>query len=438
MTDSTVSLPRTIRSTARLVSCVMFASIFLFLGSSPRNDVLVQVIDAGSSAPIENAVVVVAGKAVVTDKNGVVSMPRAQPELSVRAVGHGRAKLALPGNAAGTIVVRLPKQTPKALYLSFYGAGDRTLRQSALALLGESELNALVIDVKDDRGHLAFRGGVALGAEVGAQKVIPVRDMAGFIAFLHSQGIYAVARLVVFKDNMLARAHPEWAVHTQSGGIWLDRDHMAWADPFRQEVWNYNIDIAEEAARLGFDEIQFDYLRFPDAPGVVFAKPSTDKSRVAAITGILSAAAKRLEPYNVFMSVDVFGYVLWNRDDTGIGQRLEDIAGHVDYLSPMLYPSSFQFGIPGYRNPVAHPYETVRQSLQNAKKRTGLPAEHFRPWLQAFDDYAYDRRRFGATQIGSQIRAAEEFGSNGWMLWNPRNVYVSDGLRKKGYRSAKN
>ncbi len=131
------------------------------------------------------------------------------------------------------------------------------------------------------------------------------------------------------------------------------------------------------------------------------------------------------------MSADVFGYILWNKDDTSIGQRLEDMAPHLDYISPMLYPSAFQFGIPGYSDPVAHPYETVSLSLLNAQKRTGLPAQHFRPWLQAFHDYAYDHRRFGAEQIADQIKAAEEFGSNGWMLWNPHNVYTADGLKKE-------
>jgi hypothetical protein len=221
------------------------------------------------------------------------------------------------------------------------------------------------------------------------------------------------------------------AVHNQAGHIWTDREGLAWTDPFRHEVWDYVLGVAEEAARLGFDEIQFDYLRFPDEPGLVFSKPATEANRVAAISGFLAEAARRLTPYNVFVAADVFGYVLWNANDTDIGQRLEDLAPHLDYISPMLYPSSFQYGIPGYANAVAAPHEIVNLSLRNAQKRTGLPALRFRPWLQDFRDYAFDHRVFGAAEIGAQIRAAEEIGSDGWMLWNPRNNYSAAGLRTK-------
>jgi hypothetical protein len=152
---------------------------------------------------------------------------------------------------------------------------------------------------------------------------------------------------------------------------------------------------------------------------------------VATIGDFLAEARQKLVPYNVFLSADVFGYVCWNVDDTGIGQLLEKLAPELDYLSPMLYPSSFQFGIPGYRNPVRHPYEVVYLSLLRAKVRTHLPGSHFRPWLQAFRDYAYDRRTFGPAEIREQIRGAEDAGSNGWMLWNPHNVYSEDGLEKE-------
>jgi hypothetical protein len=203
---------------------------------------------------------------------------------------------------------------------------------------------------------------------------------------------------------------------------------LAWADPFQREVREYNVELAVEAARHGFDEIQFDYVRFPDAKGLVFAGPNTAEARVRAIQEFLVEAKQRLAPYNVFLSADVFGYVCWNRDDTGIGQVLERLAPELDYVSPMLYPSSFQFGIPGYRNAVQHPYEIVYLTLARAKQRTGLPGARFRPWLQAFPDYAFDRRRFGAAEIRAQIRAAEAAGCNGWMLWNPSNTYSRDGL----------
>ncbi len=399
--------------------------------SSQPRFIMLQVVDAATGTPIAGAVVVTAGRVMHTDDKGQLYLQRTPAQLSVRSTGHRR--LELPGleENAPRIVVHLPAITPKALYLSMFGVGDKRLRENALKLLDETELNALVIDVKGDRGYVPFRSGVQRAHEVGAQKIITVRDMPALMATLRARGIYTVARVVTFKDDKLARAHPEWAVRDRDGSLWIDHEGLAWSDPFRQEVWDYNIAIAEEAARLGFDEIQFDYVRLPDEAGLVFAQHRTEKNRIAAISGFLSAARKRLEPYNVPMAADVFGYVLWNPDDTKIGQRLEDLVPELDYISPMLYPTTFQFGIPGYADPVAHPFEVVSLSLHNAQRRTALPAGRFRPWLQAFNDYAFDHRRFGAEQIAAQIRAAEEFGSDGWMLWNPHNVYRADGLLKE-------
>lgn len=411
-------------------SALALLPLIIACSSSPTT-MTIRIVDAVSGSPVSGAVVVVADQLWYADHNGMVIVARPVSRLSARAIGHRRVELSNINQTANSIEVRLPPLKPKALYLSFYGAGDAHLRQNALQLIHETELNALVIEIKSDRGLISFRSTVPLASQVGAQKIITVRNMANLIASLHQQGIYTVARLSTFKDNALARAHPEWAVHTQNGGLWIDRNGLSWCDPFQTEVQNYDLDIAEEAARLGFDEIQFDYVRFPDKSGLVFSRQSTETSRVQTITRFLTAATRRLARYNVFLAADVFGYTLWNTDDTGIGQRLNDLAPHLDYISPMLYPSAFQFGIPGYRDPVAHPQETVNLSLLNATRRTHLPAQRFRPWLQAFDDYAYDRRKFGAEQISDQIRAAESFGSDGWMLWNPRNLYTAAGLKKK-------
>jgi len=208
-------------------------------------------------------------------------------------------------------------------------------------------------------------------------------------------------------------------------------------DPFKEEIWKYNTDIAIEAAQYGFDEIQFDYVRFPDASGLKFSMPSTEENRVKAISGFLTEAKKRLVPYNVFLNADIFGYVFWNLNDTKIGQKLDNLTPILDYLSPMLYPSGFQYGIPGYRKPVAYPYEIIYLTLKRGQERTHLPAFRFRPWLQAFRDYAFDRRYFREKEIRDQINAAEKFGSHGWMLWNPHNIYTSDGLKKKDYKTIK-
>lgn len=213
------------------------------------------------------------------------------------------------------------------------------------------------------------------------------------------------------------------------GARWRDREGLSWIDPFRREAWAFSLGVAEEAARLGFDEIQFDYVRFPDAAGLQFSRTPDAEARVAAIEAFLDAVRERLARYNVLIAADVFGYICWNQNDTQIGQQLESIVRHVDGLSPMLYPSGFSFGIPGHRQPVSAPREIVQHSLERALARTGIAPQRLRPWLQAFRDYAFDRREFGAQEIRAQIDAAEAAGSGGWMLWNAANRYDDEGLR---------
>jgi hypothetical protein len=387
-----------------------------------------QVLDAVTGRPIAGAFVTVDGALARSDEQGAFESRSEGALLRVRASGYRRAEVAARELTGEGAAIRLEPFVPKALYLSFYGIGTSALRTSALRLIEETELNALVIDVKGDRGMVSYRSASPLASRVRAQDTITIPDAKAQLAALKQAEIYSIARIVVFKDDRLARARPELAVKGPAGAPWRDREGLAWADPFQREVREYNVELAVEAARHGFDEIQFDYVRFPDAKGLVFAGPNTAEARVRAIQEFLVEAKQRLAPYNVFLSADVFGYVCWNRDDTGIGQVLERLAPELDYVSPMLYPSSFQFGIPGYRNAVQHPYEIVYLTLSRAKQRTGLPGARFRPWLQAFPDYAFDRRRFGAAEIRAQIRAAEAAGCNGWMLWNPSNTYSRDGL----------
>lgn len=411
------------------------------------------VIDASSKAPIASAYVTLNGQSIQTDANGAFHFETAvekksgteksstekpatenalatadkfASEIRVRSVGYQRKLIPL-GDAANPLPakIELTPFEPRALYLSVYGIGSGVLRPAALKLIDNKGLNALVIDIKGDAGLVGYKSNVATAAEIGARKVTTVRDMKAMVDSLHQQGIYTIARIVAFKDNPLARSKPELAIRTRNGEIFQDREGLAWADPFQPAVWEYNLQLAEEAAQMGFDEVQFDYIRFPDTRGLQFSKENTETNRVAAITGMLTAARKRLEPYNVFLGADIFGYACWNTNDTEIGQRIEDLAKPLDIISPMLYPSGFQFGIPGFLNPVANSYEIVFRSLQRARQRTGLSPQHFRPWLQAFRDYAFDRRVFGPDEIQQQIRAAQKFGS-GYMMWNPRNVYSAE------------
>jgi hypothetical protein len=310
----------------------------------------------------------------------------------------------------------------RGLYLSFWGVGSAALRNGVLDTAVKAHLNAVIVDVKGDNGFVSHRTQSKLAVAAGADNTITMPDPEAFVADLHKRHIYAIARIVVFKDNPLARFRPDLAVKTAQGKLFIDREHFAWTDPFNHDVWDYNIAIAIEAAKEGFDEIQFDYVRFPDQKGLQFSKPSTEDGRGPAIFGFLAQSRKRLNPYNVFVSADNFGYVCWNLGDTGIGQSFTEIGPAVDYISPMLYPSSFQAGIPGLRNPLSDPYRIVFASLQRAKQRTDFPPVTFRPWLQAFNDYAFDHRKFGKAQIEAQIKAAQDSGS-GWMLWDSRNRY---------------
>jgi hypothetical protein len=392
-----------------------------------------KVVDASTNGPIAGAIITVDGVEVLrTGEDGAFSIRQSVRKVAARACGYTRAELDVPAKRTDDAVeLRLKPFLPKALYLTIYGIGDKKIRESALKLIDETEMNSLVIDVKGDRGLIPYRSSIPLAAEIGAQKVITVKDMKGVVQALKDRGIYTIARIVVFKDNLLGLARPDLAIKTSDGKIWRDRENLVWVDPSKKEVWDYAVSIATEAAKNGFDEIQFDYVRFPDHKGLVFGIPNTEENRIGTISGFLTEARKRLAPYNVFVSADIFGYVAWNLDDTQIGQQIDKLAPALDYISLMLYPSGFQWGIPGYRNPVANPNKIVYLTLKRAHERTNLPTIRFRPWLQAFRDYAFDRRHFTGVEIREQIKAAEDFSSDGYMLWNPRNIYSPDGLRKK-------
>lgn len=390
------------------------------------------VVDAATSKPIVGATVVVRGLAgtdtAVTGEGGTLTLllpdDGTSVATSVRAPGYLRLETSIERGPDARIL--LTPFRPRAVYLSVFGVASPALREDALALQGRTAINALVIDVKGDRGLTPYRSSArdAAGATAHATDRGPtLLDLPGLLRDFHARHLYLIARIVVFKDDPLVGAHPEWAVRDSKGAPWRDREHLRWVDPFQRAAWEHNLDLAEEAAKMGFDEIQFDYMRFPDATGLQFIEPSTREGRVSAIGGFLQAARKRLQSYNVYLSADIFGYVCWNLDDTAIGQQVERLGASLDYISPMLYPSAFTWGLPGCQRPTEHAGEIVARSLTEAKRRTGLPGVRFRPWLQGFRDYAFDHRDFGENEIRLQVEAADAAGTDGWMLWNPRNHY---------------
>ncbi len=407
----------------RLISCLATA---LLIAPALAHGGSGIVLDALTKAPIAEALVTADGVVTRSDTEGRFEFTG--ETLTIGAPGYRRHTLTAP-TADHPLEVALLPFTPKGIYLSFYGVGHKGLREEALNLVGSTEVNAIIIDVKGDRGLIPYRSAVPKAIQVGAQQVITVRDIKQLLSELKDRGVYTIGRVVVFKDDRLASAEPQLAIKTAEGEVWRDGQGMAWSDPFRKEVWEYNIEIAVEAAQLGFDEIVFDYVRFPDASTPAYSQPNTQVARTEAINTFLAQARSRLAPHHVYVGASIFGYACWNRNDTQIGQQLEALAKHVDYIAPMLYPSGFHKGIPPYHNPVEYPYEIVYLSLERARQRTAIAGHRFRPWLQAFRDYAFDKRSFTGEPLKRQIEATETFGAGGWMLWNPRNVYEAEGLR---------
>jgi hypothetical protein len=382
-----------------------------------------KVFDGHTKEPIAGALVTLGDKFARTEQNGAFHLEGTGETLKLRAPGYARRELATSSLSNPHTDIDLTPLKVKALYLTVYGIASKKLRNAALEAIAANQMNALVIDVKGDRGFIPFKVDIPLAEQVGAQKKILVKDMPALMASLKEKGLYLIARIVVFKDDPLAAAKPQWAVRGKGGGVFRDREKLRWVDPFRREIWDYNIAIAKAVAEMGFDEVQFDYVRFPDNRGTGFSKPANQDSRTEAITGFLEAAHQALIPYNVMVAADIFGYVCWNTNDTDIGQKIDRALNAVDVVCPMLYPSGYQFGIPNYRNPVKNPYEIVYLSLKRAQERTDANPLRFRPWLQAFRDYAFRGGDFKEERMRIQIKAADKFGTSGWMFWNPRNIY---------------
>ncbi len=318
----------------------------------------------------------------------------------------------------------------RGIYLTAYTAGQTVAFRNLVDLVDSTALNAMVINIKDEQGHATYDTQVQAFRDAGAISV-QIQDLPELLRVTKAYGIYTIGRLVTFEDSTLSRYSPELAVRRADGSLWRDRAGNSWTDAFRPEVWDYNLALAEEAAQLGFDEIQFDYVRFPtdgDTKTAVFSQDSgpNNINRVRAITEFLNYARARLFPYGTLVSADVFGIILSTSVDTSLGQVLEDVTPAVDYLSPMIYPSHYGPGHFGLSSPDAEPYWTIRGALTDALDRLGPEAkDKLRPWLQDFTLYNH----YGPEQVLDQIRATHELGIKGWLLWNPANVYTSAALR---------
>ena len=395
-----------------------------------------RVLDAATGAPLRGASIWAGPTENVTNAEGRFTTAPIEPGATVwvKTPGYERKKLT-GGEGAAEVTVKLAPHPIRAAYLTYYGVADRTIRQRVFDLVERTELNAVVIDIKGDRGLIPYRTSVQAALDAGALGPVIIKDFDEQLAAWKARGIYTIARIVAFKDNVRAMTRPDLAViDTRTGKPWIDRENLAWVDPFREENWDYIIAVAKEAALKGFDEIQFDYVRFPTDGKLAaarYSQPNSPATRLPAIAGFLAKARRELGPTGVFLAADIFGYTAFNTNDTDIGQRIEEISVSLDYLCPMVYPSGYHLGIPGVRNPMVNPYEIVKESVRLTRQRSQNPAAQVRPWLQDFKDYAFDKRIFGPGEVRAQIRGSDDGGGSGWMLWNPKNDYTGAALRPK-------
>lgn len=341
-------------------------------------------------------------------------------KVLIKAPGHRIHEV--PISAAFPQDIELEPFEARAIYIPFMLLALPDRINELIGLVEESEeLNAVVVDVKGDRSWIAWESAVPLAQETDAYYpgLMELRD---FLQMCHDRDIYVIARMVMFKDEELARTRPEWAATYADGRPYVDLEGLRWVDPFRREVRDYNLDLAREVALMGFDEVQLDYVRFPSdgsTRGLTFSEESTFESRTRAIAEFCSEMGEVLAPTPAFYSADIFGLVVWvdPARDMGIGQRMEDVAPYVDYLSPMLYPTTFGPGNLGYQNPGLYPYEVIYRSVRKSQERSDTLV---RPWLQ---HYSIGGINYGMLELLKQKKAAEDRNSSGWIYWNSRGLY---------------
>ena len=323
----------------------------------------------------------------------------------------------------------------KALYVNAWAFGGSKLWQ-LVRLADSTEINAFVVDVKDDTGCLLYPSDVKVAQDIGATKCVRTKDVESRLDTLRAHNIYAIARIVVAKDPLLAERKPKWSVQNRDGsGLWRDRIGIAWVDAYNDSVWIYAAQLGQEAVKLGFNEVQFDYVRFPDEPKeamaqAIFAARKAGETQREGVQAGIAILTHRIQPLGVPVTFDIFGLTSSATGDLGIGQVWEDFVTVADVVLPMVYPSHYYRGSYGLAWPNGEPYRVVRHALSEAleRSRSLAKAAIIRPYLQAFT-LGRRKPRYTPHEIREQIRAAEELGIDTWVLWNPRSVYQRDSLR---------
>ncbi|MAF59720.1 hypothetical protein CL631_02670 [bacterium] len=325
----------------------------------------------------------------------------------------------------------------KAVYMSQCVVGTPSFRKKLVNLIEETELNSVVIDVKDYTGKLSFDTNHPLlkdsvSDECGAY------DMKEFLGELHEKGIYTIARITAFQDPYYTSIRPDLAVAKGSATstVWKDYRGLSFIDVGATEFWDYLVAIGEETYKVGFDELNFDYIRFPSdgdmndiyypfSEEFVVSDPDLGKARV--VRGFFSYLSKKLRPTGAVLSADLFGMTTTNKDDLNIGQILEYADPYFDYIAPMVYPSHYPPSFLGLENPNKNIYKVIHYSMSEGVKRltkaSSTPSK-LRPWLQDFDYGGY----YGKEEVREQIQATYDTGLTSWMLWDPANIYTREAL----------
>lgn len=342
-----------------------------------------------------------------------------------------------------SIVIEVtPERVPvkvKGIYISSYVAGTPAMVDNLISEMDRTEANALVIDLKDDFGRVACEMDSPLVNDIGSVKVY-IRNVEDLMQKLKEHDIYAIARIPAFRDAWLGEHRPEWCIQKADGTVFEDRDGNTWVNPYKKEAWDYLVEIAAEAKRIGFDEVQFDYVRFCTEKGMdeaVFDEADVQgRSRTDIICEFMEYAYEKLKNKGLFVSADVFGAII-NSDINAesVGQIYGEMAKHMDYISPMIYPSHYADGNYGIDYPDMHPYETITAALADSRKElyyAGLDGSHIatvRPWLQDFTaSWLANHITYGGAQVREQIQATYDAGYDEWLLWDASCKYEWDGL----------
>jgi hypothetical protein len=373
-----------------------------------------------------------------TNRNAIVSSDATSTEVRQNEAGIAEEQ--------GVVAKKM--ETPKvlrAVYLTAPAAG-REDKIEAIIAMKKDGLNAVVIDIKDSFGMVAYDSQLETVKQYKLRQKF-IRDLPGLVGRFHDEGIYVIGRIAAFQDTAFAEARPELAVHDArkvkaAGGalskktLWRDQKNLAWVDPSSGEVREYIVALSKDVLSYGFDELNYDYIRFPSDGSIsAVAYPVTKQgaSHTEAIKGFMRYLREQLK--GSILSVDLFGFTMIKTEDIGIGQIVEDAYAYFDYVSPMVYPSHYPDGFMGYKNPAAWPYEVVADSMQKGQERlnaynasNGTSTAKLRPWLQDFDlgaDYT-------APMIGKQIKATQDAlkdGYVGYLLWNPSSAYTQGAIQ---------